>query len=705
MFAQTFRITGKVLDENNNALAGANVYLENTLAGTTTDNNGNFTISKIKSGTYKLIVSLLGYSKLVSEIIIEKNIANLIFTLSETSYQSEQIVVSANKYQQNIDDLPISANVFSGDKFTVKNIINFDDALRQMPGVNVTLDQVGIRGSSGYSRGAGTRVLVTLDGIPLYTGDSGEIIWNIIPLYQIERIELIKGSASSLYGSSALGGVISLSTKKINSGFNGVSSAKFGIYDKPKFVEWRWSNKLRTFNNQVASASFAANNFGVAFSFGRDENFSYRKNDWDRRLSGFIKANYNFNENSSLSIISTGFTRNRATFNFWKDLRNPLLPLRQDDGQHTPSDRIVFGMNFSHLLTQNFSISVKPSLFKTFWKDESESSNSSNSSLFRNEILANWILNKRTIIVSGLENQYGIVKSNIFGNRELKYYGIFSQIEKSYSEKLKFYFGFRFDANKLSELESEKSFSPKLGLNYKISASTIIRSMIGKGFRSPSLAEAFTSTTTSGVSVKPNPKIKSEISYSYEIGINHKFTSNSSVDLAFFNNEFYNLIEPKIDPADSKVIFTNLTRARISGIELGLNQQLFSTFNLNANYTFLNPKDLRTDKYLKYRAVNQFMLSVEYSSEAMTSGIDFRFMSRYREIDNEFVEYGIVKDGDKRVEIKVIDLNFTYNLLNFGLPARLNLSVKNLLNYYYVEMIGNLAPIRTFVFGIEAAFN
>jgi iron complex outermembrane receptor protein len=59
-------------------------------------------------------------------------------------------------------------------------------------------DQISIRGSSGYSRGAGTRVLVAIDGIPFYTGDTGEIIWEAVPVNQIQRIEVIKGSASSL---------------------------------------------------------------------------------------------------------------------------------------------------------------------------------------------------------------------------------------------------------------------------------------------------------------------------------------------------------------------------------------------------------------------------------------------------------------------------------------------------------------------------
>ena len=101
------------------------------------------------------------------------------------------------------------------DEFSKKNISNLENALRYVPGVNMTEDQISIRGSSGYSRGAGSRVLLALDGIPFYTGDTGETIWEMIPTAVIKRVEIIKGAASSLYGSTAIGGVINVITNDI----------------------------------------------------------------------------------------------------------------------------------------------------------------------------------------------------------------------------------------------------------------------------------------------------------------------------------------------------------------------------------------------------------------------------------------------------------------------------------------------------------
>ena len=74
--------------------------------------------------------------------------------------------------------------------------------------------QVNIRGSSGYSRGTGTRVLLLFDGMPFLTGDAGEIIWEAIPVWQIDRVEIVKGAGSALYGSNAIGGVINVITKE-----------------------------------------------------------------------------------------------------------------------------------------------------------------------------------------------------------------------------------------------------------------------------------------------------------------------------------------------------------------------------------------------------------------------------------------------------------------------------------------------------------
>ncbi len=193
--------------------------LKFTTYGAATDLNGNYKINELKPGIYNLQVSFIGYqTKIIDSIkIIDKSVSVNVQLSPGKVFITDSPVVSASKYVQLISDLPVKAEIIPAALFSKNDFTNLEDALRYVPGINMTDDQISIRGSSGYSRGAGSRVMLTLDGIPFYTGDTGETIWEVIPTAVIKDVEIIKGAASSLYGSSAIGGVVNVLTKDFSS--------------------------------------------------------------------------------------------------------------------------------------------------------------------------------------------------------------------------------------------------------------------------------------------------------------------------------------------------------------------------------------------------------------------------------------------------------------------------------------------------------
>jgi outer membrane receptor for ferrienterochelin and colicins len=703
--AQNGGIYGSVKDNLGNPLLGVDVIVEGTLIGVATNNEGNFNISKIKNGKYYLTASIIGYKKFRSEYItVNNNETELNIILSPTSYQFDQLIITANKFGQDLREISSSSYVLDSKLFSDKNYQKVDDAFRYVPGITMTQDQISIRGSSGYSRGAGTRVLVAIDGIPIYTPDTGEIIWELIPINDISKIEILKGAASSLYGSSAIGGVINIITNEITS--NPITYIKLqgGVYAKPSYKEWEWTNKTLTFNKQSISHSRSIGKLSLSATLSRFEDLSYKKNDDQIRYSAFLKANYNFSEMTSLSFWGTGYTRERSTFVYWKDLSNALIPSESDLGQSIKSDRTIMGFKFDHIFNNDLTITFVPSAYISFWKDNSESNNKSSSKLYRNELRVKYNLSEFADLITGIEYQYNKVGSNIFGNRTSDALGIFSQLDYKIFESLNLTFGARFDNSKLDGLQSESSFSPKLGLNYKLDENTFLRTSFGKGFRAPSLAEAFTSTTTSGVTVKPNPNIKSETSYSFEVGISHNFINLLNVDLSIFNSEYYDMIEPSFDKYGD-ILFNNLTRARIQGVDLNTATNLFSdNITLNLGYTYLWAINVNKKTFLKYRPKHSIVAGLNYKTDIIESGFDFRYSSRVENIDNEFVDLGLVPDGDKRVEIFVLDVRIGFNLFALNIPGRIFLNAANLFNYNYVELIGNIAPIRNFSLNAEIIF-
>lgn len=706
LFAQTGAILGKVTDKQGNPLSGANVFVKGTTMGASTDQLGNFRIERLRYGTYNLEISMLGFEKKITgNIVLEEALLRINIQLEETALLSKQVIVTASKYEQQVTDLPVSAAVIGSDKIAERNIISLDNAMRYAPGVSMNLDQVSIRGSSGYSRGAGTRVLVAMDGIPLYTGDTGEIIWEIIPVTEIDRVEIIKGAASSLYGSTAIGGVINVITKDISREQFTYVKGYFGLYDKPSYSEWDWSGKYRPYNGLTLTHSGSVSSLGYTLSLTRTENSGYRQDDYFKRYTGFVKTVYNFTPKSSLTLLANYMGQTRGNFIYWKDAGHVLQPRDADQGQRVLSDRYMLALMYKNVISPDLFLTIRSSYYHTKWNDETSSHDTSASGLLRGEIQVNYRLSQKLFLTSGVESTTGNVNSNLFGKPHSFGTGVYTQADYKLNFPLTLSAGVRFDYSKLDTLSGLSSLSPRIGVNYKISGETVLRASAGRGFRAPTLAETFTSTTAGGLKIKPNPYLKSETNLSLEAGINQSFGNFIEADLAVFRNEYYDFIEPGVDPSDGLIIFRNLTRARIQGTEFNMVFNLIpERLNLNINYVYLWARNIEKNSPLKYRPRHLFYSSVDFKIGAFQFGTDFRFWSKIEALDYELVDLGLVKDGDKRVPVYVLDFRTGYNLLSLGLPGKILLNINNLLNYNYIEIIGNLSPIRNASVGLEMVF-
>jgi iron complex outermembrane receptor protein len=705
LFAQTYSISGVITDTKSKPVPGVNVFIIKTNIGTASDDKGNFKISELKNGTYTLEFSAIGYEKLIKEnIVIQDKSIILNIVLKESIIQTEEVLVTAGKYKQKKSELPVSAEIIAGSEFTERNFSNLADAVRYVPGVTMTEDQISIRGSSGYSRGTGSRALLAIDGLPFYTGDTGEIVWEMIPVSEIQRVEIIKGAASSLYGSSAIGGVVNCLTRDISEKPLTIINGFYGIFDRPYYNEWDWSGKRRPFNGLTLSHSNTFGNLGFNISFTRLEESSYRQDDDFKKYIGFLKTIYNFSSVSSLTFMANTFNKRAEQFLYWKDSRNALVMPDKNLNDRIETNRYLFGLIYKNLINDKFLLNANVSYYRNNFKDNEIIPNESTSNLYRGELQLNSNLTDFIVLTSGIEGNFSKVNSSLFGNPVLHGVGVYSVADISFSFPLITSIGLRYDYSKLDSLDGSGMISPKFGFNYKVLNNFILRSSLGTGFRAPTLSEAFTSTSSSGIIVKPNPNIKSEHNLTVEFGLNYSPFNQLNLDLAVFNNEYYDMIEPGIDPKDGKVVFTNLVRARIQGLETSaLINILTDQLTLSFNYTYMWARDLETGLALRYRPRHIFYSGIDFRKWNFEAEINFRYTSRVEEIDEELIDLGIVVDGELRVPVYTTDLKLGYNFLSTGFPLNIYLNIKNIFNYNYIELIGNIRPIRNFSFGFNLA--
>ena len=208
----TYTISGTVSSENT-SIPYVNVYLENTKIGTTTNENGYFEIKNIASGNYTIVASYVGFKTEKKEIIVDKNFKNLSFQLINDQ-SLDEVVVSGTLKAVNRLESAVPVEVYTPTFFKKNPTPNIFEALQNVNGVRPQLNcNVCNTGDIHINGLEGPYTLVMIDGMPIVSGLSTVYGLSGIPNSLIEQVEIVKGPASSLYGSEAVGGLINIITK------------------------------------------------------------------------------------------------------------------------------------------------------------------------------------------------------------------------------------------------------------------------------------------------------------------------------------------------------------------------------------------------------------------------------------------------------------------------------------------------------------
>ncbi|MEX1275705.1 MAG: TonB-dependent receptor [Bacteroidota bacterium] len=708
-------MTGSVRDSLTGLpLVGANVVLRGTVLGAATDVSGEFRVGRVPPGAYSVAVSMVGYQRtILSGVVVNAAGEQRIrVVLRPVPIQTEQVVITASRREQSLQDVPVSVSTVTAEMIAARNHVTLDDALRYVPGVNLMQDQVNIRGSSGYSRGVGSRVLLLLDGMPFLTGDTGEINWEVIPVHEVERVEVVKGAGSALYGSSALGGVINVLTRDVHDSPRLHARVFSGLYDKPRYAEWDWSRQSRFNSGAMVSFSDKSGALGYLVSVARSVDEGYRQNDAYHRWSVYTKLKYDLSSSQSLTVSGNVLQRTHGNFFWWRSLREATRPPDNQLNGRVESVRGNIGFSYREFGSDRFFYSIKGIYFRNAWEDFTGPRRNyfSHSDLVNLEFQGTYEFSPRHILTFGLAGNYDRVDANLFGVHPGAGGAMYVQDEFDLLERLKATVGFRFDWQKVSALPSTSEIHPKAGFVYSLDSETRIRASYGSGFRYPSISEIYieSPSNVSQVPILPNPALQVEKSSSFEVGASSTFAGSVAVDAAIFSSNFTNLIEPGVafnDQNEPYIRFDNVTKARIQGAELSVTVQWWrKLFSTNLGYTYISPRDLSNQTILQFRPKHILYSSATISYGSLHLSTDIRYVSRIERIDENLVQFAPIPQGEQRVPISVADVRASYDLGELGVPVRIGLNVTNVTNYHYVELIGNLAPVRTYFLTLEGIF-
>jgi iron complex outermembrane receptor protein len=694
---QPAKIAGTVRDaETHERIVLANVSVMGALIGDATDAEGKFEIVGLPAGSHVIVVTVIGYRKASRQIRLQEGqVLYLDFYLEPTAIEIPPIVVTASRREEDLRDAPVTVSVLSTRDIEKRDVVSPEEILKLAPGVVVTESQAGIRGSSGFNRGAGSRLLLLVDGVPALAGDTGDIKWDLIPPEQIERIEIVKSASSSLYGSSALGGVINLVTRPVSDTPETRFRLTAGYFDDPYYPEWKWTSEWLTFGGFDISHTRKVGNLGVFTAFGRNVSDGYRRNSEFERSAALAKVTYSTTESRSLTGLVTWALEKYGHSTEWTSQSKALDVAQSSWQDEVVSEKLAGYLKVRNLMGIRSLVSATLNWYLTDWdNDFHDALDNARAVRIGGSVQYDRVWEHEHKLTFGVDGWRTDVTSTMFGSRQIGEIGLFAEARTRISERVSLTTGARYDAHYLGEKRDWASLlSPRAGLVVKVGGFSTFNISAGRGFRAPTVAEMFTSTSAGGFTVKPNPALASERGMSYEIAWTATPPLGVIMSTGLFRSDYRQLIEPEVDPADGRIHFTNVADAKVSGAEVWLRTApVAGLLGLSCSYMYLSTEDQSTGEPLAYRSEDNLKVSAEIGKPGWAVGVDFIYRSR--------VERVKVYEKDERVPIYVTDLRGEIQLSQL----RLAVKVANLFQYNYTEIERTLAPIRHIRFTLSGVY-
>lgn len=563
----------------------------------------------------------------------------------EEQFQLSEVVVTATRTERAIKDTPASVEVITRKDMETMGADSVVAALKLA--MNINLSEAGMTGNQVSVRGMNTnQSLILIDGRRMAGEDTATTMnfyeLNRININNVERIEIVRGPVSSLYGSDALGGVINIITRKPEKpettiGLSNSSKQQNAAFrfDLGKEGKWAWAVDTLFTDIKEKSRTDSTNMYGPRQFYNISGTYDMAEGKnldvFFERMSEHLKSDFDddsrdfyTNKRNSYGVNyrgtnSRGNYELRAYSNELEKNNDTLLA----DGTYSDFDRakyktwVIDGKNTMQLSADHIF---------TFGGEY-------RSADYRGTRLEDNGDHASTIIEHGI--------SKPISEKQIDYQAAYIQDEWKVNDKLLIIPSLRYD-------DSDKfgdSISPKIGMTYKLDNNYRLKANYGKGFKAPSISELYMKMThrpipSMTVIVIGNPDLKPEESKTYEFSLEGEKGANFG-KLTYFHNDVTDLISTQTTRVGmvytSKYI--NVNKAKIEGIELEAGRKLNNSFTLKTAYNYLDAKNEISGERLDSRAKNKYSVQLHYADPGKSgiSGILWHEWVRdYRYVNNDY---------------------------------------------------------------------
>jgi iron complex outermembrane receptor protein len=676
----------------------------------------------LKSGVFwlgVLLLALVDFSWAENQVESKKEIADL-----------GDVVVTATRTERPLGEIPASISVIDKEMIEQSPGYRIEDILATVPGIDQQGQYTFGRGRSNlYMRGINNtgKVLVMMDGVPLNNSYEGSVEWNVLSPENIERIEVVRGPASSLYGSYAMAGVINMITKKPRRGNVVKLRQEYGSQET-------WSSSLS--------------------SQGRGEKFAYRLNGGYKTSDGY----YSHRPQEPWDIKSDcEITKIEGDVYFFpgesSSLKLGLSHYERDFGRGYVSNDIEREADKMSLIYDRNSEKVNWKATAYYYKEfqfvdfagtsppyEEVVQNEEHTWPFYGAMLQSSIsLADWNTLTIGTEYKHNTIEAKGFNyvgepghynetDGRQQYISVYLQEEMSlFDENLIVNLGVRqdwwksFDGSFYDNTYPQRNadydekrwdaFNPKLGLLYHVSGRTALRASAAKGYAAPPLSRLYLVLPRGRVMMYGNPELEPETLISYEVGVDHFFTDSLSLGLTFYHSDGEDFIGNRYLNATT-MVYDNISEVRMRGIEAELMYDISETWSAALNYTYnestiekdLTAPETEGDNF-PYVPKNKGNFRITYDNpDLFTASCSAKYVGeRYSNVPND--------DGKKLDDYIAVDVYLAKNIWN---NFKLYLSCQDVFDEQPVELVWSnratgeaddvITPGRLITAGIEVKF-
>ena len=729
--AQTV-VSGKVVDsQSNEPLPGAHVIFGRG-TGTSTDENGFFSFSATP-GKLSVEFKYVGYRSHTEILeVTSGETKELTVMLEPESQLIDQIVVSADRMEQKRSELTVSMDVIKSEYLYRAHITDAQELITKTQGIEVLDGQASIRGGSGFSYGVGSRVLALIDGLPMMSADAGNIKWSFLPLENLAQVEVIKGASSVLYGSSALNGVINFRTADASNVPLTTFFAEGGFFGSPQNKAWKWWDTPRLFGNASFShlQKFGNTDVGIGVNLTSDRGYRKYNDENLGRISLKIKHHSSRTEGLKYGLNLNAATTYKTDFILWEDATTGAL--KQDTS--TVSSLHGYFFTADPFISMGGKGKIKHDLRMRYQYTANRfpvrTNNDASAFSVYGEYVFHYKITEFLNVTAGASENWSNVISEFYGDHQGLNIAGFAQAEVRPVSRLKVSAGIRLEQNMLDSDKDRLVPVFRTGINWQAADYTFLRASFGQGYRYPSIAEKYATTTLGSVRVFPNPLVEAESGWSTEVGVMQGLIIGEfrgEGDLSFFFSQNSDMIEYVFgvhqDPVTglSALGFkaTNVEQSRIYGgeIEIMLGRSFGEVMTTVAGgYTYIYPVEYNsytgqnTDIYLKYRRKHTARLSLTASSGRVDFGADMYARSKTLNIDEVFLNPATREEILPGFYDYWIENNTAYFLMDGNIGYRLtgtlklSAALKNITNTEYMGRPGDIQPHRNFSLRLSGRF-